>query len=75
MRFETDEFYLRSPEEMQKRFAQYPGAIENTEKIAKRCNVEFEFGKYRLPRYDLPEGTDAFEYLKNLCETGLQKTL
>ena len=73
MRFETDEFYLRSPEEMQKRFAQYPGAIENTEKIAKRCNVEFEFGKYRLPRYDLPEGTDAFEYLKNLCETGLQR--
>jgi DNA polymerase-3 subunit alpha len=73
MRFETDEFYLRSPEEMKRRFAQYPGAVENTVQIAQRCNVSFEFGKYRLPKYDLPEGTDAFSYLEDLCQAGMTR--
>lgn len=73
MRFETDEFYLKSPEEMHERFAQFPEAIDNTLKIADRCKVEFEFGKYRLPKYEIPDGTDAFEYLKKLCVGGLME--
>jgi len=73
MRFETDEFYLKSPEEMARRFAQFPGAVENSQKIAQRCHVEFEFGHYRLPKYDLPAGTEAFSYLQELCVTGMNR--
>mgnify|MGYP002747619885 FL=1 len=70
MRYEPQNFYLRSTEEMEALFAQYPGAIENTGKIAEMCNLEFTFGKYHLPEFKLPEGYDSFSYLKKLCDEG-----
>ncbi|KUJ90354.1 MAG: DNA polymerase III subunit alpha [Thermoanaerobacter thermocopriae] len=73
MSFPTDEFYLKSPEEMENIFSCCKEAIENTEKIADMCNVEFEFNKTKLPKYDLPEGVDSCEYLRNLCYEGLYK--
>ncbi|EGD51420.1 DNA polymerase III catalytic subunit, DnaE type [Thermoanaerobacter thermohydrosulfuricus] len=73
MSFPTDEFYLKSPEEMENLFSCCKEAIENTEKIADMCNVEFEFNKTKLPKYDLPEGVDSYEYLRNLCYEGLYK--
>ena len=71
LKFQTDEFYLKSGEEMEKLFAYAPEAIKNTLKIAEMCNVEFEFGKIKLPRYPAPG--DSLEYLKELCEKGLAK--
>ncbi|HHW57948.1 MAG TPA: DNA polymerase III subunit alpha [Clostridia bacterium] len=73
MSFPTDEFYLKSPEEMESLFSCCKEAIENTEKIADMCNVEFEFNKTKLPKYDLPEGVESYEYLRNLCYEGLYK--
>ncbi|MGI6577662.1 MAG: DNA polymerase III subunit alpha [Eubacteriales bacterium] len=71
MKFEGDQFYLKSGDEMAELFSQYEGAIENTSKIADMCNFDFEFGKYHLPEFALPEGEkDAFEYLKKLCIDG-----
>ena len=70
MRYEPRNFYLRSTEEMAALFPQYPEAVENTGRIAERCNVEFVFGKYHLPEFKLPEGYDAFGYLKKLCDDG-----
>ena len=69
--FETDEFYMKSEEEMRALFSTYEGAIENTQKIADRCNVEIEFGVTKLPKYDVPEGYTAWEYLNKLCFDGL----
>lgn len=54
-------------------FEYVPQAIENTEKIAKRCNVDFDFGTRHLPAYAVPDGKDAFEYLRELCQSGLEK--
>ncbi len=71
MRFETDEFYVKSEEEMAERFAYCPEAIENTGKIAERCNMEFDFNTRHLPSYDVPDGKTAWEYLNELCEKGL----
>ncbi len=73
MRFETDEFYLKSEEEMSLAFENYPEALENSAKIAERCSVEFEFGKRKLPVFDVPEGQDHFEYFRNECYKGLYK--
>ena len=73
MKFETEEFYIKSPEEMTSLFEYVPQAIENTEKIAKRCNVDFDFGTRHLPDYAVPDGKDAFEYLRELCQSGLEK--
>ena len=73
MKFETEEFYIKSPEEMASLFEYVPQAIENTEKIAKRCNVDFDFGTRHLPAYAVPDGKDAFEYLRELCQSGLEK--
>ena len=74
MRFETDELYVKSPEEMSEYFKNVPEAIENTVKIADICNVEFEFGHTILPNYDVPEGYNThFDYLKKLCDDGLIK--
>ena len=73
MKFETEEFYIKSPEEMTSLFEYVPQAIENTEKIAKRCNVDFDFGTRHLPAYAVPDGKDAFEYLHELCQNGLEK--
>ena len=71
MRFETQEFYLKSEEQMRALFPDYPEAADNTEKIAQRCHYDFEFGHYHLPRFKLPAGeTDSFSYLQKLCEQG-----
>ena len=70
--FETDEFYLKSGEEMHQLFGHYPDAIQNTLKIAKECNYDFEFGEFHLPKFQLPDGEDdSYEYLKKLCYQGL----
>ncbi len=74
MRFENDEMYLKSEEEMAALFPDYPEALENTQKIADMCNVEFEFGKYHLPEFHLPEGeTDADAYFEKLCRQGFRR--
>lgn len=70
MRYEPQNFYLRSTEEMAALFPDHPDAIENTGKIAEMCNVEFMFGKYHLPEFKLPPGYDSFSYLKKLCDEG-----
>ncbi|HZJ57396.1 MAG TPA: DNA polymerase III subunit alpha [Clostridia bacterium] len=72
MRFNSLDFYLKSPEEMQELFASYPDAIENTTKIAERCNVEFDFDTLHLPQYDVPEGFTAAQFLRHLCNEGLK---
>ena len=68
MRFNNNEFYVKSPEEMAALFPEYPEAMENTAKIAERCNVEFTFGEHILPRFPLPEGLTDAAYLRQLCE-------
>ena len=74
MKFETDELYVKSPEEMIEYFKAFPDAIENTVKIAEKCNVEFEFGHTILPNYDVPEGFEThYDYLKYLCDKGIRK--
>ena len=74
MKFETDDFYIKSPEEMKDYFKNIPEAIENTVKIAEKCNVEFEFGHTILPNYDVPEEFEThYDYLKNLCDDGIIK--
>lgn len=70
MRFGTDDFYLKSPEEMHKAFSNIPEALENTVKIAESCNVELEFNKLRLPQFKAPENREPFEYLRSLCMDG-----
>ena len=70
MRFGSDEFYLKSEEEMRERFPNLDEAFENTVKIAERCNLEFTFGKYHLPEFKLPAGYDSLSYLKKLCAEG-----
>ena len=72
MRFETEEFYIKSEEEMRALFPEWPEAADNTARIAERCNLEFTFGEYHLPDFTLPEGeTSAKAYLRRLCEAGL----
>lgn len=73
--FETNEFYYKSTSEMEELFSDIPEAVENTVKIAERCNFDFEFGKYYLPSFDTPNGEDPREYLRSLAEKGLKKRL
>lgn len=73
MKFQTQEFYLKSPEEMEELFSSYPDAIENTEKIAKRCNVNIEFHNYKLPKFTAPNGMKNEDYLKELSIKGLKE--
>ena len=74
MRFDTDELYVKSPEEMSEYFSAFPDAIENTVKIADKCNVEFEFGHTILPNYDVPpEYPTHYDYFKKLCDEGIKK--
>ena len=74
MRFETKEFYLKDEAEMRALFPEYPEAADNTARIAGMCSYDFEFGKYKLPRFRLPEGeSDSFEYLQRLCSEGLRR--
>ena len=70
-RFDTDQFYFKTPAEMAEDFAAYPDALRRTLEVAERCNVEIELGRILLPRYPVPDGRDAFEYLAGLCEAGL----
>ena len=73
MRFETDELYLKSPEEMIDYFSNLPEVIENTVKIAEKCNVEFEFGNTILPNYEVPEEFEThYDYFKKLCDDGIK---
>ncbi|MDD3279406.1 MAG: DNA polymerase III subunit alpha [Lachnospiraceae bacterium] len=73
MRYEGGQYYVKSPEEMAELFPYALQALENTEKIAKRCQVDFEFGVTKLPRFDVPEGFTAWEYLNKLCFEGLER--
>ncbi len=73
MRYEGGQFYLKSAEEMEALFPYAKEALENTNKIAQRCNVEIVFGEQKVPKFDVPEGYDAFSYLKELCEKGIEK--
>ena len=73
MSFESDQFYFKSPEEMYSLFPYAKDALENTQKIADRCNVEIKFNEYKLPVFDVPDGKDVYEYLLQLCENGLQE--
>lgn len=73
MKYEGGQFYVKSPEEMEEVFHYIPEAIHNTEEIARRCNVEIEFGKYHLPQYPVPAGYTSLSYLNKLCEDGFKK--
>jgi DNA polymerase III subunit alpha len=72
-KFDTDQFYFKTPAEMAADFADYPDALRRTVEIAERLNVEIQLGEIRLPSYPTPEDRDAFDYLAELCEKGLQK--
>ncbi len=72
LEFGSEEFYLKSEEEMRALFPALPQAADNTEKIAQRCNVEIEFGKTKLPRFDPPDGSDSESFFRRLCLDGLK---
>ncbi len=74
-RFRTDQLYFKSPDEMKKDFASYPGAIENSVHIAGQCNVELEFGKYHFPKFPIDPGETAAERMARNAETGLKQRL
>ncbi len=73
LEFSTDEFYVKSEEEMRSTFSDIPEAVDITEKIAQMCNVEFEFGNTKLPHFEVPNNMEHFEYFKNQCFYGLYK--
>ena len=73
MRYEGGQFYCKSEEEMRSLFPYAPEAIENTHKIAERCEVEIEFGVTKLPKFDVPDGKTAWDYLNELCLAGLEE--
>ena len=73
MRFPNDQFYLKSEEDMRRIFSNTPEAIDNTAKIAERCNVTFTFGELHLPEFQAPEGLSNREYLRQLCSRGLEE--
>ena len=71
MRYEGGQYYVKSPEEMRRLFAWCPEALENTDRIAERCNVTITFGERKIPEYDCPDGLTSWEYLNRLCRKGL----
>ena len=73
MRYEGGQYYIKSEEEMKTLFPYALEALENTQKIANRCNVEIEFGVTKLPKYDVPEGYTSWDYLNKLCYDGLKE--
>lgn len=73
MTFGSDQFYLKSGDEMAELFKYAPQALENTVEIAERCNVDFDFESKHLPEFILPEGEEPFEYLKRLCNEGMKE--
>jgi DNA polymerase-3 subunit alpha len=72
-RFETDHFYFKTPEEMAADFPGHDDALRRTLEVAERCNVEIELDRILLPRFDVPDGRDAFDYLVELCERGAER--
>ncbi len=72
-KFDTDQFFFKSPAEMAADFAPYPDALRRTLEVAERCKVELELGRILLPKFPTPDGRDAFDYLVELCETGLAR--
>jgi DNA polymerase-3 subunit alpha len=72
-RFETDHFYFKSPAEMAEDFPGHEDALRRTLEVAERCNVEIELGRILLPHFPTPDGRDAFDYLVELCEKGLER--
>jgi len=75
MKFSTDEFYFKSPQEMVELFSYAPEAIKNTVEIAERCNLKIKFDEIRFPKYEAPENIDLNDYLENLSKEGLQERL
>ncbi|MDU7709302.1 MAG: DNA polymerase III subunit alpha, partial [Clostridium sp.] len=73
MRYEGGQYYVKSPEEMAQLFPYALQALENTQRIADRCEVEIEFGVTKLPKYDVPDGMTSWEYLNKLCFEGLER--
>lgn len=73
LRYEGGQYYVKSPAEMQALFPEVPEALENTASIAKRCQVEFTFNDYHLPKFTAPDGLSSWDYLCRLCEKGLQE--
>ena len=73
MKYAPEKFYIKSAQEMYELFPYAEEALKNTKRISDRCNVEIVFGEYKLPRFDVPKGYEAFEYLSMLCEEGLKK--
>ena len=71
MRYEGGQYYVKSEEEMKGLFSYAWEAVENTQRIADRCHVEIEFGKYKVPHYEVPEGYDSWSYLNKLCQDGM----
>jgi len=71
MSYDSDQFYLKSPEEMYALFPYAKEALENTQKIADRCNLHIEFNNYKLPKFDVPAGKTASQHLKEICQAGL----
>ncbi len=71
MRYEGGQYYVKSEEEMKGLFPYAWEAVENTQRIADRCHVEIEFGKYKVPHYEVPEGHDSWSYLNKLCQDGM----
>jgi len=73
MRYDGGQYYVKSEEEMRSLFKYAPEALDNTAKIADRCNVTIEFGNTKLPHFDVPEGYDSWTYLNELCKSGLKE--
>ena len=74
-KFETDHFYFKTPEEMAGDFPGHDDALRRTLEVAERCNVEIEVGRILLPKFPTPNDRDAFDYLVELCETGLAQAV
>ena len=70
LKFRTDQLYFKSPQEMFDFFAEYPGALENTVRIAERCNVTFDFKTYHFPKFDAPEEKAKPSFLTSACKRG-----
>lgn len=73
MKFQTDEFYLKSPREMLEAFSEIPGALRNTIEITEKCNLELDFSRTYLPQFKVPEGKTREEFLRTLCYSGLER--
>lgn len=75
LKFRTDQLYFKSPQEMNEYFGSYPGALENTVRIADRCNVAFDFNTYHFPKFDAPEGKTEAEYFEQRVQEGFEREM